>query len=107
MKISQITHRDHPGPQSKQSVPDAAAAFTGPDIGLISITGSQKGLNIQAARPTVKSSTSPPAKSGVRALDRNLSDANDEDEVLTERAEEDEEWDLIEADGEEGNWARG
>ena len=51
-----------------------------------------KGLSIQAARSMVKWSTPPPAKSGVPALDRD---------------EEDEDWDLIEADGEEGNWARG
>lgn len=38
-------------------------------------------------------------KSGVPALDRDLSDANDEDEVRTERDEEDEDWDFIEADG--------
>ena len=107
MRKSQITPRDHPGPQSKQSVADAAAAFTGPDICLISITRSQKGLSIQAARPMAKSSTPPPAKSAIPALDLDLSDANDEDEVLTERDEEDEDWDLIEADSEEGNWARG
>ena len=38
-------------------------------------------------------------KSGIPALDRDLSDANDEDEVRTERDEEDEDWDFIEADG--------
>jgi hypothetical protein len=46
-------------------------------------------------------------KSGVPALDRDLSDANDEDEVRTERDEEDEDWDFIEADGEERNGPRG
>ena len=49
-------------------------------------------------------------KSGVPALDRDLSDANDEDEVRTERDEEDEGWDFIEADdrgGEERYGPRG
>jgi len=42
-------------------------------------------------------------KSGVPALDRDLSDANDEDDARTERDEEDDEWDFIEADGEDRN----
>jgi len=46
-------------------------------------------------------------KSGVPALDRDLSDANDEDDVRTERDEEDDEWDFIEADGEDRNGTRG
>lgn len=47
-------------------------------------------------------------KSGVPALDRDLSDANDEDDVRTERDEEDDDWDFIEAaDGEERNGTRG
>ncbi|KAI0042540.1 hypothetical protein FA95DRAFT_559895 [Auriscalpium vulgare] len=45
-------------------------------------------------------------KSGVPALDRDLSDVNDED-VATERDEEDDEWDFIEADGEDRNGAKG
>ena len=45
-------------------------------------------------------------KSGVPALDQDFSDANEEDDVRTER-EEDDEWDFIEADGEERNGARG
>ena len=44
-------------------------------------------------------------KSGVPALDRDLSDVNDEDDVRTERDEDD--WDFIEAAGEERNGARG
>jgi serum/glucocorticoid-regulated kinase 2 len=41
------------------------------------------------------------------ALDRDLSDANDEDDVRMERDEEDEDWDFIEADGEDRNGTRG
>jgi serum/glucocorticoid-regulated kinase 2 len=46
-------------------------------------------------------------KSGVPALDRDLSDANDEDKVRTERDEEVEDWDFIEDDGEERSGVRG
>jgi hypothetical protein len=46
-------------------------------------------------------------KSGVPALDRDLSDANDEDEVRAECDEEDEDWDFLDAYGEDRNRARG
>jgi hypothetical protein len=45
-------------------------------------------------------------KSGVPALDRDLSNGNDDDEVRTERGEEDEDWDFLQAGGEERNGAR-
>ncbi|TFY73598.1 hypothetical protein EWM64_g10414, partial [Hericium alpestre] len=40
-------------------------------------------------------------KSGIPALDRDLSDTNEDDEAPTEREDEDEDWDFIEADGED------
>ena len=47
-------------------------------------------------------------KSGVPALDRDLSDTIDEDGEVTEKDEEDDDWDFIEAvDGEDRNGAQG
>lgn len=47
-------------------------------------------------------------KSGVPALDRFLSDGPDEEEGLTEKEEEDDDWDFIEAgDGEDRNGTKG
>lgn len=47
-------------------------------------------------------------KSGVPALDRYLSDAIDEDTEATEREDEDDDWDFVEAaDGEDRNGAKG
>ncbi|KAI0299851.1 hypothetical protein BC826DRAFT_993729 [Russula brevipes] len=81
----------------------AAAASTGPDI--------HRKESKRASAP--KSHTQRPSrqrnrreKSGVPALDRDLSDANDEDDVRTER-DEDDDWDFIEAAGEDRNGAKG
>ncbi|THH18633.1 hypothetical protein EW146_g2400 [Bondarzewia mesenterica] len=46
-------------------------------------------------------------KSGIPALDRDLSDAPEEDEAGTEREEDEDDWDFIEADGEDRNGAKG
>ncbi|KAH8993953.1 hypothetical protein EDB92DRAFT_1978112 [Lactarius akahatsu] len=82
----------------------AAAASTGPDIhhkepkkAPVSKPHGQRSSRQQRSRRE---------KSGVPALDRDLSDANEEDDVRTER-DDDDEWDFIEADGEERNGARG
>jgi hypothetical protein len=82
----------------------AAAASTGPDI---HHKESKKApvSKSHAQRPSRQRNRR--EKSGVPELDRGLSDANDEDEVRTERDEEDDEWDFIEADGEDRNGARG
>jgi hypothetical protein len=63
-------------------------------------------------RPTTahpsKSSRMRREKSGVPALDRDLSDTIDEDGEVTEKDEEDDDWDFIEAvDGEDRNGAQG
>jgi len=74
----------------------AADASTGPDIhhkepkGVPASEWQGRRSNRQRTRRE---------KSGIPALDRDLSDANDEDEVRTVRNEENEGWDLIEADG--------
>ncbi|KAH9041357.1 hypothetical protein EDB85DRAFT_1858091 [Lactarius pseudohatsudake] len=82
----------------------AAAASTGPDIhhkepkkAPVSKPHGQRSSRQQRSRRE---------KSGVPALDRDLSDANEEEDVRTER-DDDDEWDFIEADGEERNGARG
>jgi len=94
-----------PAPRSPiKAVADAAAAAsTGPDI---HHKESKKvsGSKTHGQRPSRQRNRR--EKSGVPALDRDLSDANDEDDVRTER-EEDDEWDFIEADGEDRNGARG
>jgi serum/glucocorticoid-regulated kinase 2 len=80
----------------------AAAASTGPDI------HRKEQKKASAPKPHgQRPKRNRREKSGVPALDRDLSDANDEDEARTERDEEDEDWDFIEADGEERNGARG
>jgi serum/glucocorticoid-regulated kinase 2 len=64
-------------------------------------------------KPPARTVVSRPArnrreKSGVPALDRYLSDTIDEDGEATEREEEDEDWDFVEAgDGEDRNGAKG
>ncbi|KAH9058266.1 hypothetical protein EDB87DRAFT_1564166 [Lactarius vividus] len=82
----------------------AAAASTGPDIhhkepkkAPVSKPHGQRSSRQQRSRRE---------KSGVPALDRDLSDANEEEDVRTER-DDDDEWDFIEADGEDRNGARG
>ncbi|KAI9429615.1 hypothetical protein BJY52DRAFT_1352429 [Lactarius psammicola] len=81
----------------------AAAASTGPDI------HHKEPKKAPAPKPHGQLSSrqrNRREKSGVPALDRDLSDANEEDDVRTER-DDDDEWDFIEADGEERNGARG
>jgi serum/glucocorticoid-regulated kinase 2 len=86
-----------------KAVADAAAAASmGPDIHR---KEQKKGPAPKPHGPRSKRTRR--EKSGVPALDRDLSDANDEDEVRTERDEEDDDWDFIEADGEDRNGARG
>ena len=74
----------------------AAAASTGPDIHHKELkkVPASKSQGQRSSRQRTRRE-----KSGIPALDRDLSDANDEDEVRTERDEEDEDWDFIEADG--------
>jgi len=81
----------------------AAAASTGPDI------HHKEQKRASAPKPHgPRPNLNRREKSGIHALDPDLSDANSEDEVRTECDEEDEEdWDFIEADGEERNKARG
>ncbi len=81
----------------------AAAASTGPDI------HHKEPKKAPASKPHGQRSNrqrNRREKSGVPALDRDLSDANEEEDVRTER-DDDDEWDFIEADGEERNGARG
>ena len=80
----------------------AAAASTGPDIHHKE-TKKVPAPKTHVQRPSRQRNRR--EKSGVPALDRDLSDANEEDDVQTERDEED--WDFIEGDGEERNGARG
>ena len=82
----------------------AAAASTGPDIHHKE-TKKVPVPKTHAQRPSRQRNRR--EKSGVPALDRDLSDANEEDDVRTER-DDDDDWDFIEADGvEERNGARG
>ena len=81
----------------------AAAASTGPDIHHKE-TKKVPAPKTHAQRPSRQRNRR--EKSGVPALDRDLSDANEEDDVRTER-DDDDDWDFIEADGEERNGARG
>ncbi|KAI9434268.1 hypothetical protein BJY52DRAFT_1231244 [Lactarius psammicola] len=77
----------------------AAAASTGPDI------HHKEPKKATAPKPHGQRSSrqrNRREKSGVPALDRDLSDANEEEDVRTER-DDDDEWDFIEADGEERN----
>jgi serum/glucocorticoid-regulated kinase 2 len=81
----------------------AAVASNGPDIHYKEIKKVSVAKS-HAQRPSRQRNRR--EKSGVPALDRDLSDANEEDDVRTER-EEDDEWAFIEADGEERNGPRG
>jgi hypothetical protein len=80
-----------------KAVADAAAsASTGPDI------HHKKPKNDLAPKSQGHRSNRQRTlrgKSGIPALGRDLSDANNEDEVWLERDGEDEDWDFIEADG--------
>ena len=58
------------------------------------------------SKATIRSTRVRREKSGVAALDRFLSDGPDEDEDMTEK-EEDDDWDFIEADGEDRNGTKG
>ena len=81
----------------------AAVASMGPDI------HRKEPKKVAASKPHGQRSNrqrNRREKSGVPALDRDLSDANDEDDVRTER-DDDDDWDFIEADGEDRNGARG
>ena len=82
----------------------AAAASTGPNIHHKE-TKKVPVPKTHAQRPNRQRNRR--EKSGVPALDRDLSDANEEDDVRTER-DDDDDWNFIEADGfEERNGARG
>jgi serum/glucocorticoid-regulated kinase 2 len=81
----------------------AAAASTGPDI------HRKESKKAPASKPhgqRPNRQRTRREKSGVPALDRDLSDANDEYDVRTER-DDDDDWDFIEADGEDRNGTRG
>jgi len=73
-----------------------------------------KEANAKAAKPAAtrpgahRASRNRREKSGVPALDRFLSDGHDEEEGLTEKEDEDDDWDFIEAgDGEDRNGTKG
>ncbi|KAI0275351.1 hypothetical protein BC834DRAFT_852429 [Gloeopeniophorella convolvens] len=87
----------------KAAAEAAAAASNGPDIHRKEAK-KVPAPKTHAQRPSRQRNRR--EKSGVPALDRDLSDANDDD-VRMERDEEDEDWDFIEADGEDRNGARG
>lgn len=59
-----------------------------------------------STKATVRNTRGRREKSGVPALDRYLSDGLDEDGDMTEK-EEDDDWDFIEADGEDRNGTKG
>lgn len=82
----------------------AAAASSGPDIHHKE-TKKVPAPKSHVQRPS-RQQRNRREKSGVPALDRDLSDANEEDDVRTER-DDDDDWDFIEADGEDRNGARG
>jgi serum/glucocorticoid-regulated kinase 2 len=82
----------------------AAAASSGPDIHHKE-TKKVPAPKSHVQRPSRQRNRR--EKSGVPALDRDLSDANEEDDVRTERDDDDNDWDFIEADGEDRNGARG
>ena len=66
-----------------------------------------KATRVTAARPAAKASRVRREKSGVPALDRDLSDTIDEDGEMTEK-DDDDDWDFVEAaDGEDRNGAQG
>jgi hypothetical protein len=76
-------------------------AFTGPDI------HHKEKKKPSASKPRGRRpKRNRREKSGVPALYRDLSDANDESDVRTAPDEEEEDWDVFEADGEERNGAR-
>ncbi|KAI0319479.1 hypothetical protein OF83DRAFT_1170172 [Amylostereum chailletii] len=79
----------------------AAAAANNPDIHRKEIK------KTAVAKPVSRKQRNRREKSGVPYLDRDLSDANEEDEVPTERDDEDDDWDFIEADGEDRNGSKG
>ncbi|KAF9235153.1 hypothetical protein BU15DRAFT_89699 [Melanogaster broomeanus] len=60
-----------------------------------------------SSKATVRNTRGRREKSGVAALDRFLSDGPDEDGDLTEKEDEDDDWDFIEADGEDRNGVKG
>jgi hypothetical protein len=67
-----------------------------------------KTVRLPVVRPAVKPSRVRREKSGVPALDRDLSDTIDEDGEMTEKEDEDDDWDIVEAaDGEDRNGAQG
>jgi serum/glucocorticoid-regulated kinase 2 len=82
----------------------AAAASTGPDIHHKEL---KKASAAKSHGQRSNRQRNRREKSGVPALDRDLSDANEEDDVRTERDDDDDDWDFIEADGEDRNGARG
>ncbi|KAG8219318.1 kinase-like domain-containing protein [Butyriboletus roseoflavus] len=59
-----------------------------------------------SSKSTVRNTRNRREKSGIPALDRFLSDGPDEDGEMTER-EDDDDWDFIEADGEDRNGTKG
>jgi hypothetical protein len=101
---------DLPAPSSKRPISPvkavakaAAAASTGPDI-------HHKDLK---KAPAPKSHAQRPSrqrnrreKSGIPELDGDLPDTNDEDDVRTAHDEPEDDWDFIEADGEESYGVR-
>jgi hypothetical protein len=80
----------------KAAADAAAAASMGPDIHHKEL---KKATTSKSHGQRSNRQRTRREKSGVPALDRDLSDANDDDEVRTERDEEDDDWDFIEADG--------
>ncbi|KAA1478095.1 kinase-like protein [Dentipellis sp. KUC8613] len=99
---------DKPVPQTPKSpVAAAAAAAAALTIAEEKRKDPKKPVTTKAPNRNPRPTRNRREKSGVPALDRDLSDANDEDEAPTEREEEDDDWDFIEAAGEDRNGAKG
>ena len=89
------------------SVTDVSAEPSEPAPPLPAKDPKPKATKVPASsKATVRNARGRREKSGVPALDRFLSDGPDEDGDMTEK-EEDDDWDIIEADGEDRNGTKG
>lgn len=99
--IDKSTPSIQPEPETEKVVDSSAVAVD-------TKRAKPKTTRQQAPRTTSKVVKPRREKSGVAALDRDLSDTVDESGGVTEKDEEDEDWDFVEAaDGEDRNGAQG
>ena len=91
---------------SEPPAQDTPAESTEPAPPLPAKDSKPKATKVPASKATVRNARGRREKSGVPALDRFLSDGPDEDGDMTEK-EEDDDWDIIEADGEDRNGTKG